>query len=549
MKLAFTVLVCLASASPEPVDQILKSEIELAATESRHLADELAGMLARLEIEEDRDEAVSAAVLGEQDEVEEALKEMVEKIEKLAEASEDTSTETVTGLVKKKRVKEQELRKTLEQLEVVASQIEEAAGSAESIEDVNSIDKIAKLLQSISDKVKNKNEGEDDDEEVFRRQFAKDQSKTGLELNGIAEMIKSLEKVTNDLNSDDSEETDNELDNNVIDIDEASVSLDNRAAKLGIDEETSRRVAELLKDVRSGGRRRSRVKGNKEDRNSNTKSRSRNTTQRPRKGKQIDDGLESEVFENDAEIVEEEEKDRSSGGAEEPKSSRKGKSGENEDTEVCEEKINEDKVRVCLPKTKTSRSPIRLPTAKLEESAVCLDIGRTVCNESSAVLSREVCTYEYQQADVQAPVQTVDLTFQPRVEKLGVTRCHVAKEKQGYRHVEVERCVMEYIDAPYILPDLAINVDDFLTLQLPEPDKRCTVFQYELPEVICGEHTRHQCVNVAHLKPYQVTEYADTATLGYTGECNSRVLSQTQQLCTIEKKVKHHRRPTYHSRY
>ena len=53
---------------------MLKSEIEQAASESRHLADELAGMLDRLEIEEDRSAAVNAAVLGEQEEVEAALK-------------------------------------------------------------------------------------------------------------------------------------------------------------------------------------------------------------------------------------------------------------------------------------------------------------------------------------------------------------------------------------------------------------------------------------------------------------------------------------------
>merc|ERR1719339_272118 len=101
------------------------------------------------------------------------------------------------GLVKKKRVKEQELRKTLEQLELVASQIEEAADTADSIEEVDTIEKIAKLLQSISNKVEANNEDDDDDdEEVFRRQFAKEQSQTGLELNGIAEMIKSLAKMT-----------------------------------------------------------------------------------------------------------------------------------------------------------------------------------------------------------------------------------------------------------------------------------------------------------------------------------------------------------------
>jgi len=212
---------------------------------------------------------------------------------------------------------------------------------------------------------------------------------------------------------------------------------------------------------------------------------------------------------------------------------------------TCEDKAAEDRVRVCLPKTKTQRTPLRLPSAKVEEAQICVDVGKTICNETSAVLSREVCTYEYAQADVLAPAQSADLTFQPRVEKLGVTRCHVGKEKQGYREVDVEKCVMEYIDAPYILPDLAINVDDFLQLQLPEPNKRCTVFQYELPEVVCGESIRHSCVNVAHLKPYQVTEYADTASLAYGGSCNAKTLSQNQQICTTEKKVTHHRQPKY----
>merc|ERR1712212_1063544 len=162
MELAALVLVLVAAASGQrhQVDEVLKSEIEQAASESRHLADELAGMLDRLEIEEDRSAAVNAAVLGEQEEVEAALKVMVEKIENLAQASEDSSSETVSGLVKKKRVKEQELRKTLEQLELVASQIEEAADTADSIEEVDTIEKIAKLLQSISNKVEANNEDE-----------------------------------------------------------------------------------------------------------------------------------------------------------------------------------------------------------------------------------------------------------------------------------------------------------------------------------------------------------------------------------------------------
>merc|ERR1711874_4812 len=400
MELAALVLVLVAAASGQrhQVDEVLKSEIEQAASESRHLADELAGMLDRLEIEEDRSAAVNAAVLGEQEEVEAALKVMVEKIENLAQASEDSSSETVSGLVKKKRVKEQELRKTLEQLELVASQIEEAADTADSIEEVDTIEKIAKLLQSISNKVEANNEDEDDDEEVFRRQFAKDQSQTGLELNGIAEMIKSLEKVTKDLTEDDEDESEDE-------------------------DDSSRRAQKLVDDVKSGKLGRG----------------SRGRGQKPRGGKQIDIGLESDKGSLDStanrlldvlNLEEIEEANKSSSGG------RSGKSEEPEDSEECEGKTSEDRIRVCLPKPTAKGTPVKLPTAKIEEEAVCLD----------------VCTYEYNQADVLAPVQSAELTFRPRVEKLGVTRCHVVPEKHGYRTVEVEKCVMEFIDAPYILP-------------------------------------------------------------------------------------------------
>merc|ERR1712055_1186590 len=315
-------------------------------------------------------------------------------------------------------------------------------------------------------------------EEVFRRQFAKDQSQTGLELNGIAEMIKSLEKVTKDLTEDDEDDNEDE-------------------------DDSSRRAQKLVDDVKSGKLGRG----------------SRGRGQRPQGGKQIDLGLESDKGSLDSTAnrlldvlnLEEIEEANKSSGPDKSSGERSGKSEEPEDSEECEGKTSEDRIRVCLPKPTAKPNPVKLPTAKIEEEAVCLDVSRAICNETSAVLSREVCTYEYNQADVLAPVQSAELTFRPRVEKLGVTRCHVVPEKHGYRTVEAE--------------------------------KRCSVFNYELPEVLCGEHTRHQCINVAHLVPYQVTEHADTVGLGYGGSCNSQTLSQEQQICTITKHVK---RPQAH---
>ena len=56
-------LLCLVAASP--AEDQLRLEIAEAASDSRLLADELADMLARLEADQSRQQAVEAAVRGE----------------------------------------------------------------------------------------------------------------------------------------------------------------------------------------------------------------------------------------------------------------------------------------------------------------------------------------------------------------------------------------------------------------------------------------------------------------------------------------------------
>ena len=77
--LAMTCNFSVASPEADPGDEILRSEIESAARESRALADDLAAMLARLEAEESREDAVEAAVIGDNEKVKEAITDMVDK--------------------------------------------------------------------------------------------------------------------------------------------------------------------------------------------------------------------------------------------------------------------------------------------------------------------------------------------------------------------------------------------------------------------------------------------------------------------------------------
>jgi len=472
MAVFYLVLFCFASqclAEPEPQD-ILREEIESAALESRHLADELGAMLARLEAEEEQSEAVEAAVIEEQEVVEEALKEMVDKIENLAKASEDTNLENIAGLVSEKRVEENELRKTLEQLELLAAQIEETAASADYLDDEGSIDKIAKLLQSVSDRIRtNSGDDIDDEEDVFNSEFGDIQSETGLKLNGLNEMIKSLEKVTNDLNGNDEDE-------NTGDDDEDTVSS------------------------------------------------------RSRKGKQLD--LEAELFD----VVEDFGDDEDNN--EDDKKPRKPKQNTKEDDEVCKEELVDDKVKVCVPDFKTVDSQVSLYSAVVQEEKHCFEVTKTICEESSAIVSKEVCIYDYRQKSVVAPAQMTEVTFERRHEKFGVTHC-----TPGISYKE--DCIVKYEEVPYRVPSVADYIDDFIELNIPEPRKSCRVFKYEIPEVTCKDVTNEECVDVAFLEPSPVIENLETVVQTYEGDCEQRTLEQSQQVCTKEKRVKQPK-PSYH---
>ena len=100
-------------------------------------------------------------------------------------------------------------------------------------------------------------------------------------------------------------------------------------------------------------------------------------------------------------------------------------------------------------------------------------------------MSKEVCVYGYRQKTVVAPTQMTEITLDRKVEKLAVSKCKKGKVKDGYREKEVEVCKQDYIEAPYILPSLAENINEFIELSIPEPDENCQTYRYEIPEVIC----------------------------------------------------------------
>ena len=330
-------------------DEELRLEIEEAASDSRLLADELADMLARLEVDNSRQEAVEAAVLGDDIKVESALQEMLDKIEKLETvANEDLETPELRGTLEEKIEKEEELRQTLETLETVAKQIEDVS----SVKDLKTIDDMTELLQKINDKIEDSVDAETGK--------TKSGAKTALHLNGIVDMIKSLEKVTSDLKS---------MQDNIDDyFDEDDNSTDNTKEKLIKSGEEGSKASKLLSSFLKS----------KSSENSNVEKKNR-------KGKQLDDDLDyaDEEYEDfgDAAAVESDAKSgadtaeeaRSSGGGDSSKSSYDSHDDEEEE-EVCEDTEAKSRVRVCTPKFSKAEETINLYSSIPEDVRHCYDV-------------------------------------------------------------------------------------------------------------------------------------------------------------------------------
>ena len=113
-----------------------------------------------------------------------------------------------------------------------------------------------------------------------------------------------------------------------------------------------------------------------------------------------------------------------------------------------------------------------------------------MCSQSSQIVSQEVCVYGYSQNTVVAHVQLAEITFEKRLKKFAVSQCKPAIVKEGYQEKDIEACEEEYVEIPYRLPSIVGTLDDFLELNLPEPEVKCQLYKYDIPEVTC--QVRHR---------------------------------------------------------
>merc|ERR1712200_349295 len=107
---------------------------------------------------------------------------------------------------------------------------------------------------------------------------------------------------------------------------------------------------------------------------------------------------------------------------------------------------------VCVPAFAGQVTPVVLDVKEVVDEDYCFDEVLTVCEETTTVVEREICTYEYAREDVTAPCTTTQVT----------------EPKQ-------ETCALAY----------------------PAPNKVCVTKSIEITEVICKDDVAQKCFNVA----------------------------------------------------
>jgi len=503
----------LGPSSSEPQlsqDTRLRSEIEDAARDSKQLADDLAGMLSRLEVQDSRDDR-GLDVLEENSEIEAALEEMIERIERLSANTEAESDSSLAGILSAEKAQEDELRDTLIELENVAKDIELVAATTEKKSDSIAIENMAKILQDVSERIKGV-------EEAAKK--GKESAVTAKKFNGLRKNKQLSEQLT---------------DSNAEEFIEKSNFQDLLATFFGTTKK-SKKTGKLRKNKK--------LADDSEDSDSssieailkrlNSKS---EDSQLARKPKQLVDAAGEK----------ESRKGKSIGGS--ASSGKTSKPTKEEPVETCEDKDQSDTVQVCTPSFETRDSAQQFYSLRPASSQYCFNVTKTVCEERSQTVSKEVCTYEYEQKEVIAPARLAEIGFERKREPLKISTCEKKLVKDGYKEKEISACYLQYVDVPYRIPTVSERIEEFIELSAPVPEKKCRLVKYDVPEVVCKDSVNKECVTLEYLEKDSVRAQTSQVYPDYRGDCESRDLEQTTTVCTIEQKVKQPRYNRYNNAY
>jgi len=481
--------------------EAIKEEIEAVASESRSLANELAEMLSVLEVEDLRNEAVESAVIGDDEKVQNVLKAMVERINKLESKTDEVSDVELKDGFKELPTtsafsdKEQRLKNSLDNLEVVANEIKHLALTAKSKDEISSVNKMAKILETMTAKLSL------DEVKISVDLVLGRDDKINTVENDIEGMIDSLVEVVGAITSDTkgNKNSDFTSDINIIEkeIERNPKQLED---EINIDdvELLENNPGEVLTDTNPVTREPIIIRRKLE--------------------RQLDDGLSNNEIEG-------------SGGG----STRSG-GGEVgvDDEEDCRTTSVTSRVNICVPDFKSLVKPGKIVGQQSQQLRHCYEVSKTVCEDVTNIVSREVCVYPYVQKSVMVVAHMTEIGFETRFRGMEVSRCHTYIENGVHEHKEVEKCKSDFVEKEYWVPTIHEGFEDLIELDIPDAQKHCSIFRFDVPDTICRDITTTECSDVTYLENTVIPTELLITTPDHKPYCEPRVLTQSRQVCTVD---------------
>merc|ERR1739847_192081 len=177
---------------------------------------------------------------------------------------------------------------------------------------------------------------------------------------------------------------------------------------------------------------------------------------------------------------------------------------------------------VCVPAFAEQVTPVVLDVKVVVDNDYCFDEVLTVCEETTTVVEREICTYEYAREDVTAPCTTTKVTYADKAETMKVTTCSASGYgTPGYGHGEHQYCREEYQTQAYKVPLVTKPI--------------------EITEVVCKDNVAQKCFNVAKFEDSTNTIQQKEIIIGEPS-CEQLTLTLPTQACTK------HQAPAYHGK-
>ena len=130
-------------------------------------------------------------------------------------------------------------------------------------------------------------------------------------------------------------------------------------------------------------------------------------------------------------------------------------------------------------------------TLEVVDNDYSFDRVFTICEETSTIVQKEICTYVYERKDVVPDCQTTQITYDEQSETMKVTACGVQAPAYGYvadpYHGEHQVCYERYQTQAYKVPLVTAPLTVQCSLAYPVPKEVCVTKDITISEVKCED--------------------------------------------------------------